>query len=175
MLLVSGGGTCSSTEQCWLQVEVLEVLLRRLEREEADVQRYSATVKKAIRLRAELVIESIEGGKERQLERAEIHEEEVRSVIRGQRTAVKAAVEPLRRAAQGGLARRQMEEALLPQTVLDQHRQRVRGSLVFSVVVYNDQAKYETRRIASNNMIYCFNPSCKINNKYCYLPYKHFQ
>ena len=106
---------------------MLDAFLRRLDREEADVQRYNASVKKAIRTRCELLVESLEGARERQLEIAEMREEEVRSELRAKRAAASLAADRLRKLAQdGGQARAELQGALLSQDDLRQHQQRVR-------------------------------------------------
>ena len=106
----------------------MDAFLRRLDREEADVQRYNATLKKAVRTRCEMLIESLEGARERQLEIAEMREEEVRSEIRAKRAAASLAVETLRKATQdGGWARDELERALLSQEDIHKHHQRVRS------------------------------------------------
>ena len=107
---------------------MLEAFLRRLDREEADVQRYNATLKKAVRTRCEMLIESLEGARERQLEIAEMREEEVRSELRAKRAAASLAAETLRKATQdGGRTRSELEGALLSQDNIHHHQQRVRS------------------------------------------------
>ena len=108
---------------------MLDSFLRRLDREEADVQRYNSTLKKAVRTRCEMLIESLEGARERQLEIAEMREEEVRSQLRSQRAAASLAIERLQKAKQdGGRARGELERALLSRDDLHQHTERVRHS-----------------------------------------------
>ena len=116
------------------QLGLLAAFLRRLDREEADVKRYNNTIKKSIRTRCELLVESLEGARERQLEIAEMREEEVLGELRAQRAAASLAVERLRKATQdGGRARGELQTALLSRDDLHQHQQRVRDCGTFKI------------------------------------------
>ena len=76
-----------------------------------------------------MLIESLEGARERQLEIAEMREEEICSPLRSQRAAASLAIERLQKAKQdGGRARGELERALLSRDDLRQHTERVRHS-----------------------------------------------